>query len=170
MSRIGKGARQQHEYIHTYIVDWRRIIIHRVLTIQTTLFAISCLDYHPIISIWSSYPKAERTDLVARTPSTCPFWLVITAIILLINESSLEATRHPTRPSHTLSGKIIGGSYGIRHQSTSCRIELMLTISIFVLVNVAAMYFVQSTYKLQPSSKPRGVQPSWQSLLLCTYE
>lgn len=95
-----------------------------------------------------------------------PFWLEITGFTAMIpftiNESSWEATRHPTRPSHTLSGKSIGGSYGIRHQSTSCRIELVLTISIV---------FVQkySTCKLQPSSKPSGVQPSWQSFYYLCY-
>lgn len=48
-------------------------------------------------------------------------WLVLTAIIH-------QSTNHHGKPhdtphaSHTLSGKIIiGGSYGIRHPSTSCR-------------------------------------------------
>lgn len=123
----------------TGVVDWSSL--HRVLTVQTTLSAISCLNCHPLISIRPSYPKAERTDLGARAPSTCP--LACThSYNSSISESSWEATDPPTPQSHYRGKIIIGGSYGIRHPSTSCRIELMLTISIFVLTNVAAMYTV----------------------------
>lgn len=67
-----------------------------------------------------------------------------------INQRIIMGSHRPPTPVTHYRGKIIiGGSYGIRHPSTSCRIELMLTISIFVLTNVAAMYIVTRTW-LQP--------------------
>lgn len=124
----GKQGRQQQE-----VVDWSSL--HRVLTFKRQFSAISCLNCHPLISIWPSHPKAERTDLVARTRHQLCRRLACTHSYNECNSQRINMESHTTPPYAQLH--TIGGNNNRRivrnkaSPSTSCRIELMLTISIF---------------------------------------
>lgn len=133
--------------------------------IQIKLSAISCLDYPPnhldMVIIpegwtnWSGCQNAINLSFWAWNHSHNPF------------NQRIILESHTT--PHTPQSHAIGeNNRRIVRNKASIYIVPNRTISIFVLVNVVAMYTVQSTYELQPSSKRRGVQPSWQALLLCT--
>lgn len=152
------------EWLSGWVVDWssiRRVLNNSNDPLRNLMPQLAI----PLISIRPSYPKAERTDLVCQDAINLSFGL---QFIKSTNHHRKPPTPHTPPPpqSHTIGGKIIiGGSYGIRHPSTSCRIELMLTISIICADQRCSDVYCTRTW-LQPLWSRQAVQPSWQPVLL----
>lgn len=116
---VGKVQSRLQFIWRTYdmiVMDSIKYMYIRILNNQTDNLSANLmpprLSYHPPIQSRYGHPTRRLNELIwlpRNAIKVGPFWLVITAIIIFkINESSWKATRHPTRPSHTLSGKSIG--------------------------------------------------------------